>query len=246
MRGVDRAAAADGGDRAAVAEVAGDHAGGPGRPRGRASRPTAATRSGGRCRGSRSGGCRGAGRARRAGRRGTPPRSSSGGTRCRTPPPAAPPQELARRPVALDVGRIVERGEVEALLDALEHVVVDQHRALKRSPPWTMRCPTASISERLRITPTSSRVSSASTRSTAILCSRISPVSRTAGRPVGLVAKDRRAHRCSRRGPSPAPGRCRPPLGLVGLDELELDGGAATVEDQYLHGVILLPDLVSP
>ena len=54
---------------------------------------------------------------------------------------------------------------------------------LKCSPPWTIRWPTASISARSRMTPLPGRVSSARILSTAILCSRISAVSLTAGTP---------------------------------------------------------------
>ena len=38
-------------------------------------------------------------------------------------------EELARRVDALEVGRVVQRREVDAVLDLVDHRVVDEHRA---------------------------------------------------------------------------------------------------------------------
>ena len=86
--GLDRAPAGDGAGRGSVAEVQHDLVDvGDGRDRG--TRPPRATRSGARCRGSRSGARRASPRARRRSRRCRPPAAASGGTRCRRPRRAA-------------------------------------------------------------------------------------------------------------------------------------------------------------
>jgi hypothetical protein len=126
--------ATDGRHRAAVAEVAGDEAqaGSAGsRPMSSASRRDT---NGGRCRGSHSGGCRAAGRGRTAARTGRRRlhRLVEGGVEHRDLGHVA--QDVAHRAVSLDVGRVVQRGHVEAVLDPAHDVVVDQDRCLEPLP----------------------------------------------------------------------------------------------------------------
>ena len=155
-------------------------------------------------------------------------------------------EEVPRRPVALDVRRVVQRRDVEALLDRPQHLVVDQHRGLEALAPVHHPVP-----DRLDLAPVpdDTRLLAGQEGQHALdgdlvledlggLLDR--------GAPLRLVAQDGGPPDVLDQPLGERAVGARGGRGLVGLDELELHGGAAAVEDQDLHGVILPPGPVSP
>ncbi len=62
-------------------------------------------------------------------------------------------EQLARSADAFQVARIVQRGQLNAILDPAEYSSVMRTECVNRSPPCTTRCPTACRSATLLTSP---------------------------------------------------------------------------------------------
>jgi hypothetical protein len=152
-------------------------------------------------------------------------------------------EALARRADALEVGRVVERRQLNAVLDLLQHAVVDEHRAGELLPAVDH-----AVADGVDVTqgretcaarPGGDEPGEQGVQRRAMVAQRLGAA---LGRPaLGLEVEERLAADALDTSPGEAAVGVALDRAEVGGDHLEAERGAAAVEDEDVHRALPAP-----